>query len=84
MCDILDWDFALFILLSSHIIMSDKLGWDLPCSNSFITHTHTQNMCDQLGWDFALLILPLSQRIMSDMPYFITTIIRCVACWVGI
>ena len=21
---------------------------------------------------------------MSDMPYFITTIIRCVACWVGI
>ena len=41
-------------------------------------------MCDQLGWDFALLILPLSQRIMSDMPYFITTIIRCVVCWVGI
>ena len=52
MCDMLDRDFALFILPSSHIIMSDKLGLNFALFQFF--HHKKNNMCDQLGWDFAL------------------------------
>ena len=67
MCDMLDWDFALFILPSSHIIMSDKLDWDFAL---FILPSSHIIMSDKLDWDFALF-------------EFLHHKTLCVTCWTG-